>query len=300
VLDEGHDRALTIEAPGKINLALHVVGRRDDGYHLLESLTVFTRFGDHLTVEDAEADSFVATGPFAKYMPLGEDNLVVTARDRLRAAFPLADCPPVAISLEKNMPIASGLGGGSSDAAATLIALSSVWDLTTTKRELAQLGPALGADVPMCVAAKPLLASGIGERIAMVPSFPELSLVLVNPGVPVPTAKVFSSLETYENPGLPPLPEQLSLDSLVEWLGRTRNDLEATARTIAPEIDDALHELGLTGAQIARMSGSGATCFGLFENDLQAQGAARHIRRERPNWFVVATRTGGAGLNVAD
>lgn len=287
---------LSLVAPGKINLALHVVGRRDDdGYHLLETLTVFTRFGDRVTIERADEDAFAATGPFAADVPADEENLVVTARDRLRAAFPLAECPPVAITLEKNMPIASGLGGGSSDAAATLKALASTWELATTKSELAQLGPALGADVPMCVAAKPLLATGIGDKIDMMPDFPELSLVLVNPGVPVPTAAVFRALKDYENAGLPPLPGRVSPDKLIEWLGQTRNDLERPARSIAPAIDDALHELALTGARVARMSGSGATCFGLFEDDRQAQGAARHILRERPGWFVVATRSGGAG-----
>jgi 4-diphosphocytidyl-2-C-methyl-D-erythritol kinase len=292
------DRPFMLLAPGKINLALHVVGRREDGYHLIETLTVFTRFGDRVIIEGAEEDSFSATGPFANAVPTDEDNLVITARDRLRTAFPLADCPPVSITLEKNVPVASGLGGGSSDAATTLLGLASAWHLATNKRELAQLGPALGADVPMCVAAKPLVASGIGEKIAMVPDFPELSLVLVNPGVPVPTANVFRALKSYEHPGLPALPHQLSLTSLVDWLGRTRNDLESAARSIAPEIDDTLHELGLTGSLVARMSGSGATCFGLFENDRQAQGAARHIMRERPGWFVVATRSGGAGHSV--
>jgi 4-diphosphocytidyl-2-C-methyl-D-erythritol kinase len=301
LLLEGQDRPLTVTAPGKINLALHVVGRRDDGYHLIETLTVFTRFGDRLTIESAEADSFSATGPFAGDVPAGEeDNLVITARDRLRAAFPLADCPPVAIRLEKNMPIASGLGGGSSDAAATLLALASVWGLSVTKAELAKLGPALGADVPMCVAAKPLIASGIGERITVLKDFPPLSLVLVNPGVPVPTATVFRALREYENPGLPPLPEPLTLDTLVEWLGTTRNDLEETARSIAPEIDEALHEIGMAGALAARMSGSGATCVGVFAREAQAEAAAQHIRSQRPGWFVVATQSGGAERSVAD
>jgi 4-diphosphocytidyl-2-C-methyl-D-erythritol kinase len=300
LLLEGQDRPVTIFAPGKVNLALHVVGRREDGYHLLESLTVFTRFGDRLSVETAEADTFSTSGPFERDAPLDDANLVLAARDRLRVAFPLSDCPPVSIALEKNLPVASGLGGGSSDAAAALLALASVWELTTTKGELARLCPRLGADVPMCLAAQPLVASGIGEKIALVPDFPELSLVLVNPGMQVPTASVFRALTSYENPGLPPLPEQLSLDSLVEWLGRTRNDLEPTARSIAPEIDDALHELGLAGARVARMSGSGATCFGLFENDLQANGAARHIGRERPGWFVTATQSGGAEGDAQD
>lgn len=283
------DRPLSLVAPGKINLALHVVGRRDDGYHLLETLTVFTRFGDRVTIARADEDEFSATGPFASDVPTGEDNLVINARDRLRAAFPLADCPPVSINLEKNMPIASGLGGGSSDAAATLKALASIWELATTKSELAQLGPALGADVPMCVAAKPLLAAGIGEKITIVPDFPELSLVLVNPGVPVATAQVFRTLKNYEHPGLPPLPAPLSLDSLVDWLGHTRNDLEKTARAIAPEVDDALHELGLTGALLSRMSGSGATCFALFDDGRASAAAGKLLAKRRPDWWVKPT-----------
>lgn len=300
LLLEGQDRPLTVAAPGKINLALHVVGRREDGYHLLESLTVFTRFGDRLTVEAGEVDTFTTSGPFAKDVPLGDDNLVIAARERLRVAFPLADCPPVGIELEKNVPVASGLGGGSSDAAATLLALSSVWRLATSKRELARLCPALGADVPMCLAARPLIASGIGDRIEKIAGFPELSLVLVNPGVPVATPAVFRALTSYQNPGLPPLPVQLTLPHLVDWLKRTRNDLEPTAIAIAPEIDEALNELAMAGALVSRMSGSGATCFGVFENAAQARGAARHIGRQRPGWFVVATESEGAESDVAD
>jgi 4-diphosphocytidyl-2-C-methyl-D-erythritol kinase len=300
LLLEGQTRPLTVAAPGKINLALHVVGRREDGYHLLETLTVFTRFGDRLTVENAEADAFATSGPFGNDVPLGEDNLVIAARDRLRVAFPLAECPPVAIELEKNVPVASGLGGGSSDAAATLVALSSLWELSTTKRELARLCPALGADVPMCLTARPLLATGIGEQIAKIPKFPPLNLVLVNPGVPVGTANVFRALSAYENHGLPQLPAEFTLDRLVEWLKLTRNDLEPTAVDIAPEIDEALNELSMAGALVTRMSGSGATCFGLFESAAQAKGAARHIERQRPGWFVVATESEGAESNVAD
>lgn len=300
LLLEGQTRPLIVAAPGKINLALHVVGRREDGYHLLETLTVFTRFGDRLSVTDDEVDSFATSGPFGNDVPLDDENLVIAARDRLRVAFPLADCPAVAIELEKNVPVASGLGGGSSDAAATLVALSSHWALSTTKRELSRLCPALGADVPMCLTAKPLLATGIGENIARIPNFPALHLVLVNPGVPVATAQVFRTLSSHENPGLPPLPGKLSLDALVEWLKRTRNDLEPTAIGMAPEIDDALNELAMAGALVTRMSGSGATCFGLFENAAQANGAARHIERQRPDWFVIATESEAAEGNVAD
>lgn len=293
VLERGAARR-SVDAPAKINLALHVVGRLPDGYHLLESLTVFTRFGDRLTIDPAEADDFSATGPFADDVPLDDDNLVVAARERLRAAFPLFDCPPVAIRLEKNLPIASGLGGGSSDAAAALQALSSTWELPATKAELSRLCPALGADVPMCLASEPLIATGIGEKIALVPDFPALNLVLVNPGVPVSTQQVFRSLSSYENPGLPPLPDRLGFDALIDWLGRTRNDLEPTARKIAPDIGKTLDEIAAAGALVARMSGSGATCFGIFRNEADARGAARHIGRERPGWFAAATESGAS------
>jgi 4-diphosphocytidyl-2-C-methyl-D-erythritol kinase len=293
VLDRAAQRQ-SVDAPAKINLALHVVGRRPDGYHLLESLTVFTGFGDRLSIEKAEADAFSASGPFADDVPLDEDNLVVAARERLRAAFPLFDCPPVSIRLEKNLPIASGLGGGSSDAAAALVALSKEWEIPATKPELARLCPALGADVPMCLAQEPLIATGVGEKIALVPGFPALSLVLVNPGVPVATPQVFRSLASFENPGLPPLPSPLGFDALIGWLDKTRNDLEPTARKIAPEIGKALDEIAASGALISRMSGSGATCFGIYRNEAEARGAARHISRERPGWFTAATQSGGS------
>jgi 4-diphosphocytidyl-2-C-methyl-D-erythritol kinase len=280
-----HAPAPAEHAPAKINLTLHVTGRRADGYHLLESLAVFTEFGDRLTVSPATEDVFSVSGPFAAQVPLDAGNLVIRARDALRALSP-AFAWPVAISLEKNLPVASGIGGGSSDAAAALRALARHWRI---EADLAALGLKLGADVPMCLAARPLVARGIGEHLEPLADFPPLPLVLVNPGVGVSTPDVFRALASRENPPLPRLPARLDPASVLEWLRATRNDLENPAKTLAPAIGDALDALGGTGALFARMSGSGATCFGLFESDADAARAAASIRAGFPSWFVAAT-----------
>lgn len=282
-----HAPAPAEHAPAKINLALHVTGRRADGYHLLESLAVFTEFGDRVVIAPAAEDGFAVTGPFAGNVPLDAGNLVIRARDALRQANP-AFATPVCITLEKNLPIASGIGGGSSDAAAVLRALARHWRIDT---DLAVTGLKLGADIPMCLAAHPLIARGIGEIIEPVADFPALPLVLVNPGIAVSTPEVFRALANRENPPLPPLPSRLDLPSIVDWLRATRNDLEAPAKALAPVIGEALDALDRAGGVFARMSGSGATCFGLFETTSQADAAAKAIRQAQPGWFVAATMT---------
>jgi 4-diphosphocytidyl-2-C-methyl-D-erythritol kinase len=298
VLERG-STGLAVSAPAKINLALHVVGRRADGYHLIESLSVFTRFGDVVAIEPAPTDRFTVTGSgAAAAVPLDGGNLVVAARDKLRAAAPSAACPPVSIRLEKKLPVASGIGGGSSDAAATLRGLRTIWSLSISDEALAEIGLALGADVPMCLARRPLVAKGIGERIAVLRAFPGLHLVLVNPGVPVATPDVFKALATHDNPPLPSPPSGPSRQAIIEWLGRTRNDLQAPASLLAPDISLAMQSLCAAGSHFARMSGSGATCFGLFENAVQAARAAAQIRRRQPGWFVVATESEGAPADV--
>lgn len=282
-----HAPAPAEHAPAKINLALHVTGRRADGYHLLESLAVFTEFGDRVVIAPAAEDGFAVTGPFAGNVPLDAGNLVIRARDALRQANP-AFATPVCITLEKNLPIASGIGGGSSDAAAVLRALARHWRIDT---DLAVTGLKLGADIPMCLAAQPLIARGIGEIIEPVADFPALPLVLVNPGIAVSTPEVFRALANRENPPLPPLPSRLDLPSIVDWLRATRNDLEAPAKALAPVIGDALDALDRAGSVFARMSGSGATCFGLFKTTSGAEAAAKAIRQAQPGWFVAATMT---------
>ena len=278
-------------APAKINLALHVTGRRPDGYHLIESLAVFTRFGDRIAIEPSERDEFSVSGRYAGDVPGDDSNLILKARDCLRIFCGSARATPVAIALEKNLPVASGIGGGSSDCAAVLRGLAAMWGLDPDDAALARIGGALGADLPMCLAAKPLVARGTGEELSFVGGFPALGLVLVNPDVAVSTPAVFSALERRDNESLPPLPRHFDFHTVRNWLEITRNDLEAAAQTIEPSIGAAKAALEKAGAGFARMSGSGATCFGLFETGNVAKRAAASIRSRHPDWFVAATRS---------
>ncbi|KQZ12812.1 MULTISPECIES: 4-(cytidine 5'-diphospho)-2-C-methyl-D-erythritol kinase [unclassified Mesorhizobium] len=280
---------LTGLAPAKINLALHVTGRLADGYHSLESLVVFTRFGDRLGASSSEEDKVGISGRYGPQLADDENNLIVKARDALRRQAGSDKAPPVHITLEKNLPIASGIGGGSSDAAAVLRMLGQGWGIESGL--LGEVARSLGADVPMCMEARPLVARGIGQDTASVQGFPQLALVLVNPGVAVSTPDVFAALKQRENPGLPPLPKQFDFHSLRNWLDTTRNDLETPARELEPGIGKVLKTLDKAGSAFSRMSGSGATCFGLFETNNMAKRAAAEIRSRQPDWFVAATRS---------
>ncbi|RST85130.1 4-(cytidine 5'-diphospho)-2-C-methyl-D-erythritol kinase [Aquibium carbonis] len=282
-------------APAKINLALHVTGRRADGYHLLESLVVFAEFGDRLSVEAAPTDAMTIGGPRGSGLPTGPDNLVTAARDRMRAAFGTKATPPVAVHLDKFLPVASGIGGGSSDAAAALKALAAFWGLDVASTEIADIAASLGADVPMCLDGRALVASGIGHDLRPLLAWPSFHVVLVNPGVAVSTPVVFAGLSRRQNPPLPPLPDCPDHAGALAFLGAARNDLEAPALALAPQIGEALDALRSAGASFARMSGSGATCFGIFADNAEAQASAAQIRSARPGWFVEATRTTGAG-----
>ena len=282
---------IRILAPAKINLARHVVGKRADGYHMLETLAVFAEFGDEIFVTPSETDSFSVDGPFARDVPTDGGNLVLRARDALRDHWRSTPLYPIAIRLTKNLPIASGIGGGSSDAAATLRALNQAWGLGLTTTDLAGIAAPLGADLPMCIAARPLIARGIGERIDRLDRFPALHVLLVNPRREVATPAVFKRLPTPTNPTLPPLPDRRTAGDIAAWLASTRNDLQAPAIAIEPSIADCLAALEKAGARFARMSGSGATCFGLFASDDEAALAAAKLTRDHPGWFVAATRT---------
>lgn len=280
----------SFSAPAKINLALHVVGRREDGYHLIETLAVFTRFGDRIGIAPAERDELHVTGPYGHNIPTDGRNLVLRARDAFRVAFQDGVGTPLAITLEKNLPPSSGIGGGSSDAAATLRALARHHDTAVPDESLSATAARLGADLPMCLAARPLIARGIGERIEILRAFPPLPMVLVNPGAEVSTPSVFRALSTPANAPLPS-PPPADPKALLAWLEQTGNDLEKPARGVAPAISDVLQSLRDAGASFARMSGSGATCFGLFETMDAADNGAGHIRRRQPGWFVAATRS---------
>lgn len=286
---------LRIDAPAKINLALHITGQRADGYHLIDSLVVFAEFGDQVSVELSDKDGFQLDGPEAAALS-GEtagSNLVVRARDALRDAARRSglDMPPVGIYLDKRLPVASGIGGGSADAAATIKALCELWDYQPGPEVLAKLALDLGADVPMCLDGKPLIARGIGEALSPVELGFDLDLVIVNPRVGVSTPSVFAALEHRNNEPLPS-PEGLNdKDRFVEWLRTTRNDLQPPAQRMVPAIGDCLSALRHAGAGLARMSGSGASCFGVFDSPGAAQAAAASLKRAQPGWFIAATQT---------
>jgi 4-diphosphocytidyl-2-C-methyl-D-erythritol kinase len=265
-------------APAKVNLALHVTGRRPDGYHLLDSLVAFAAVGDRVTAEAAAGLTLRITGPMAAGLEAGEGNLV------LRAARFLGG-PGARIGLEKALPVASGIGGGSSDAAAALRVLARLWGLPLPS---AAGCAALGADVPVCLDPRPRVMRGIGELLSDPVSLPEAWLVLANPGSGVPTAAVFAALERRENAPLPALPPVWrGAADLAGWLDRCRNDLEAPAMRIAPAVGRVLDALRRQpGCLIARMSGSGATCFGLFPSAAAAAEAARAVSSAEPAWWV--------------
>ena len=275
---------LTEFAPAKINLHLHVVGRRADGYHLLDSLVVFAGAGDRLTVSPSSELSLRLTGLFAAGLEAEADNLV------LRAARALADLtgirPKGALVLEKNLPVASGIGGGSADAAAALRLLSRAWGVAPSAADLMRIGQRLGADVPVCITSRPAMMGGIGEILTPAPALPSCGLVLLNPDVAISTPSVFQTRsQAFSAPACLPAEGWLSAEALVESLRATRNDLEPPARALAPSIGDCLDALASApGCLLARMSGSGATCFGLFASALAAQQAAGALAR--PGWWA--------------
>jgi 4-diphosphocytidyl-2-C-methyl-D-erythritol kinase len=266
-------------ASAKVNLTLHVTGRRADGYHLLDSLVVFADVGDRVTAVPSESLKLTITGPMAGGLSDETDNLV------LRAARMLGQGRGAAITLDKHLPVASGIGGGSSDAAAALRVLAKLWDVP-----LPDGTAVLGADVPVCMVPRARRMRGIGEALADVPPLPPVWLVLVNPGVSVATTGVFRALRLRENAPMPAvLPHWEDAAALATFLRGMRNDLEAPAMAVEPLIGAALTALGaVEGCLIARMSGSGATCFGMFGTEAAARAAGNVVAARNPGWWVVA------------
>lgn len=282
--------ARTIDAPAKVNLALHVAGQRPDGYHELDSLVAFCTLGDQLSVEPGSQLSLSVTGPFSDGLPAAEDNLVLKAAHALRDhAFPEGGGPGAAICLTKNLPVAGGIGGGSADAAAALRSLNTLWQAEVGNRDLERIALRLGADIPVCLTSAPRRMRGIGEVLTPLPPLSPWPVVLLNPGVPLSTADVFSALDVKTNPGLPE-PDWHDRDSFIAHLTACRNDLEGPACRLAPVIVDALRALrSADGCLFARMSGSGSTIFGLFESDEKAEMAAGAIQKEK-GWWAAATK----------
>ncbi|OHV75880.1 4-(cytidine 5'-diphospho)-2-C-methyl-D-erythritol kinase [Rhizobium sp. LCM 4573] len=276
-------------APAKINLALHVVGQRADGYHLLESIVTFAKASDRLSFSPAADDDFSVSGRFG-VMLSGDPkpNLVLAARDRLRQAVIAAggEAPPVTIHLEKNLPIAAGIGGGSADAAATLRGLMRLWNAHLPETELAAIALSLGADVPMCLKGAPSMARGIGEELTPLASLPSFALVLGNPLIGVSTPDIFRYLARRDNP-----PIEAQPGDWLSYLTGLRNDLEQPAKTLVPEIGELTAMIEAEGALLTRMSGSGATCFGIFSSIEAAEIAAENLGRRKPGWYFQAAET---------
>lgn len=287
-------RVIRLRAPAKINLFLHLVGRRADGFHLLDSLIAFTDYGDELTAEAVGDLSLAIDGPFASGLSPTEDNLVIRAARLLMAEGAVKQ--GARLRLTKNLPVASGIGGGSADAVAAIKALTQLWGLQITAGRLAELALQLGADLPVCLAGRASFVGGIGEDIRPLPPMPDLQILLVNPLIPLPTIEVFRRRAAgpqgsqFSDPGR--WSETLATDDeLFRRLADCRNDLTDAAIAIVPAIADVLEAIGgQPGCRLARLSGSGATCFGLFSDAAAARTAAAAILKLTPGWWAVATR----------
>lgn len=275
---------IKVFAPAKINLALHVTGQRADGYHQLDMLVGFADVGDWVTLADSQMTLLTVSGPEAQALSGGPNIITQIAQEFAPQ--------PLAMGLEKNLPVASGIGGGSSDAAAVyrgILALTGRPAMPDHAARLLQIG----ADVPMCVRAQAARVRGIGEDILELPKLAPLHVVLVNPRVPVATPSVFKALIKKENDPISDLPAGLDDASvLIDWLSAQRNDLQKPAIEIAPQIGVAL--TALKGADLARMSGSGATCFGIYKTAQAAQIAAHDLHRDHPDWWITPAVLNGA------
>jgi 4-diphosphocytidyl-2-C-methyl-D-erythritol kinase len=287
----GAQTAVQELAPAKINLDLHVTGRRADGYHELDSLTAFAAFGDRLALHEHDRLELVLSGPFTGALAAEPDNLVLRAARRLAACAGRAAA--VRIMLEKRLPVAAGLGGGSADAAAALRGLNRLWRLGMTPAELAEIATGLGADVPVCLAGRTARMRGVGERVEPWDGMPPLPVLLVNPNLPLATAAVFGALEAIGESAGRPWPPPREADAFVEWLRAGANHLEPPAMRLLPQICDVLTGLAAQkSCTLARMSGSGATCFGLFATAASRDAAAAAIGRARPGWWLAASTIG--------
>lgn len=281
--------AATFLAPAKINLTLLVRGRRDDGYHLLDSLVVFAEVGDMVTAKAAKDVRLTMRGPFVGALLGAPDNLVLRAARFLKVATNTRQGAD--LTLEKNLPVASGIGGGSSDAAATLRACAAIWNVDLARFSDVEIAKALGADAPVCMRRRPTFMSGIGEILEDAPPLPPAWLVLANPGVPLATKDVFLALAGRYTPGdqQPALAAVRDAAQLADALREFGNDLAAPAVELLPVIGDTLRALeSAPGCLLARLSGSGATCFGLFGDEAAARGAVEALKTQGLPWVTAA------------
>jgi len=290
---------LTLAAPAKLNLYLHITGKRADAYHLLDSLVAFADVGDILTIAPATSLSFAADGPFAG--ALGADhasNLVVRAAQALAAAS--GHEANVALRLTKKLPVASGIGGGSADAAACLRGLARLWGLDPASDLVLGVAEGLGSDIPVCVAGRAAFIGGIGTELAPSPTLPPAGLLLVNPGVALPTPQVYRARQGEFSPPMRFVDPPADAKALAALLARRHNDLTDAAVSLVPAIEAVLKALAASSeCLLARMSGSGATCFGVFETPAAASVAAVAIAAGHPDWWVAPSRLVG-DVNLLD
>jgi 4-diphosphocytidyl-2-C-methyl-D-erythritol kinase len=282
--------ALVEKSPAKVNLTLRIVGRRPDGYHEIESLVAFAAVADVLSLTPGPVLALTVSGPTAAACGSVRDNLVLKAAHAFAAQIEWQKLGRFALS--KRLPVAAGLGGGSSDAAAALRLLARINRVAGNDPRLMQAARATGADVPVCLDPRPRLMCGIGEILSEPLDLPRLPAILVNPGVAVATSDVFAALQRETVSLSAPIPSsRLALiETLVPALAESRNDLERPAIKLHPVIADVLAELrSLPACRVARMSGSGATCFGLFATSASAAAAARRLGQKHPSWWVRAT-----------
>jgi len=293
---------LSLSAQAKINLALHVTGRRADGYHELDSLVVFVGLADHLEISHSDELHLSVDGPTASGVPDDERNLVLKAALALRSHAG-DDSLGAKIHLTKHIPHAAGLGGGSADAAAALKGLSKLWGVDYDLSTLEKIGLTLGADVPICLHTSPVRMQGIGEQIS--PVSLDLkgkpALLLINPGTAILTKAVFSGFGGKFGAGLSPMPEEgwSSVAAFASYLQDNRNDLEGPACKLAPSVGKVLEALGARPeCRLARMSGSGATCYGLFPEERWAWKAMLYLKDRHPDWWFAQTPLGREGDTV--
>jgi 4-diphosphocytidyl-2-C-methyl-D-erythritol kinase len=277
---------ITEDAYAKINLYLHVKERRADGYHVLDSLFMPVTIRDRVTVSSAPQFILTQSGEFAGVLPNQENNIATKAARALAKKAKVL--PNVAIHIEKNIPIGAGMAGGSADAAAVLRALNKLWKLEYSLKELADIGLALGADVPFCLYQVPAFVGGIGEDISPIKNFPKLYVVLINPRLAVDTPTIFrKGLRVFSGAVEKPESVGLSSDGLLDFLTTLQNDLTENACCQAPVITKILTVLaGYEEVKVVRMSGSGATCFALLKEKDHASFLVDDIRKSYPDWWV--------------
>lgn len=280
--------SFSIEAPAKVNLTLHVVGKREDGYHLLDSLVTFAGIGDTLDFSPAETISLEVTGPTAAQIPDGENIVLKAARLLAEAAGVTSGA---AIRLTKRLPVAAGIGGGSADAAASLKGLIRLWNVALPAETLLKVALSIGADVPVCLAGTPMRMMGIGEVLEPAPALPPAWLLLVNPMVPLHTPPVFKARTGPFSEADPLTHSPADAKALALALAARRNDLTPPAISIEPVVGEVLAAIAATpGCLLPRMSGSGATCFGLYAEEAQANAAAGQLKAAHPGWWIAPAR----------